>query len=283
VAPFDRSSLTALAPRLGEESDCGAVAGKSLSVAHRAGQSRPRIVSGSWWTPPWQEKAVRASDRRPVAHRAIEKTGRLAKREGVSCASYLRLGPRARASWSGASTQPHQSQRAPGANSNPGRHPARPQSSGTSAAQMNGNACSEIARPHCRSASVCAQQEQRQRGPRSIAARPRGGGTSAKARPARLRVRLQRLDRHIGTAPQGRPVRAAAKALLHGQPYDAIRSSVIADLEKPQVLRCVVSRRQGRRANTYPGPVQGLDLRSGRRVTKVPFDERCAAVAAVGP
>jgi len=110
-AQFDRSSLTRWRQRLGEE-QLAALLQESLSVAHRTGAIESKDLERVVVDTTVQEKAIAHPTDARLCHRAIEKLGALAKREGVALRqSYRRVAKRA-AIMVGRYTHAHQFKRA---------------------------------------------------------------------------------------------------------------------------------------------------------------------------
>jgi transposase, IS5 family len=110
-AQFDRSSLTRWRQRLGDE-QLAALLQESLSVAHRTGAIESKDLERVAVDTTVQEKAIAHPTDARLCHRAIDKLGDLAKREGIALRqSYRRVAKRA-AIMVGRYTHAHQFKRA---------------------------------------------------------------------------------------------------------------------------------------------------------------------------
>jgi IS5 family transposase len=266
--PFDRSSLTRWRQRLGEE-QLAALLQESLAVAHRTGAIATKDLERVVVDTTVQEKAVAHPTDARLTHRAIEKLGALAKREGVELRqSYRRVAKRA-AIMVGRYTHAHQFKRARRElkflRTRLGRmiRDIRRKIAGNPALEDRFG-------PLLDRALRVRHQEQRQRGPKvySLHAPEVECIGKGKARnPYEFGCKVSIAT--PATAPKGGQFVLHAKA-LHGNPYDGhTLGPVIADLEK---LTGVAVQRihadKGYRGHNYPDRFKVWISGQVRRITK---------------
>jgi IS5 family transposase len=266
--PFDRSSLTRWRQRLGEE-QLAAVLQESLAVAHRTGAIATKDLERVVVDTTVQEKAIAHPTDARLTHRAIEKLGDLAKREGVELRqSYRRVAKRA-AIMVGRYTHAHQFKRARRElkflRTRLGRmiRDIRRKIAGNPALEDRFG-------PQLDRALRVRHQEQRQRGPKVYSLHAPeveciGKGKARKPYEFGCKVSIAT----PATAPKGGQFVLHAKA-LHGNPYDGhTLGPVIADLEK---LTGVAVQRihadKGYRGHNHPDRFKVWISGQVRRVTK---------------
>jgi transposase, IS5 family len=266
--PFDRSSLTRWRQRLGEE-QLAALLQESLAVAHRTGAIAPKDLERVVVDTTVQEKAIAHPTDARLTHRAIEKLGDLAKREGVELRqSYRRVAKRA-AIMVGRYTHAHQFKRARRElkflRTRLGRmiRDIRRKIAGNPALEDRFS-------PLLDRALRVRHQEQRQRGPKVYSLHAPeveciGKGKARKPYEFGCKVSIAT----PATAPKGGQFVLHAKA-VHGNPYDGhTLGPVIADLEK---LTGVAVQRihadKGYRGHNHPDRFKVWISGQVRRVTK---------------